>query len=283
MQNNIVLFDGHNMLFRYFRGMPKTIIANTGEPIHGAYGFVAAVIQHLKKFDPIAAIVCFDSEGPPDRVNTDSSYKSNRQWSYAESPSENPFSQLPFVEAALVRLRVRTVTIDGIEADDLIATIARHWSMAGMRVYVASTDQDLLQLVDDRVSVYYRRGKMEWTFSPAEVHGKFGVSAKQLGAWKALVGDPSDNVPGVPGIGRTTATALLRDYGSLSGIYTNVGRLSPRISQVLTEHRDRVHRNYSLVALNRDVPLPGELMSLIPAPPVATIGVRDVFRELGIL
>lgn len=283
MQNNIVLFDGHNMLFRYFRGMPRTIITNTGEPIHGAYGFVAAVIQHLKKFDPIAAIVCLDSEGPPDRVSTDSSYKSNRQWSYAESPAENPFSQLPFVEAALARLHVRTVAIDGIEADDLIATIARHWSTAGTRVYVASTDQDLLQLVDDRVSVYYRRGKTERTFSPAEVHTKFGVSAKQLGAWKALVGDPSDNVLGVPGIGRATATALLRDYGSLTGIYANLSCLSPRISRGLTEHRDRVHRNYSLVSLNYDVPLQSELISLIPDPPVSTIGVRDVFRELGFL
>jgi DNA polymerase-1 len=282
MQNNIVLFDGHNMLFRYFRGMPRTIISNTGEPIHGAYGFVAAVIQHLKRFDPIGAIVCLDSPGPPERVNTDSSYKANRQWSY-EGSSENPFSQLPFIEAALVLLRVRSVASDGIEADDLIATIARHWSTAGTRVYVASTDQDLLQLVDDRVSVYYRRGKKEWTLSPAEVHAKFGVTASQLGAWKALVGDPSDNVSGVPGIGRATAAALLGDYESLSGIYANLSHVSPRISRLLTEHRDLVHHNYTLVGLDYDVPLGSEWLSLIPEPPVVTMGVRDVFRELGFL
>jgi len=283
IKNTVVLFDGHNMLFRYFWGMPRTIISTRGDLIHGAYGFVAAVIQHLQKFMPARAIVCFDSEGPPERVSREHTYKQNRQWEYGSTPQENPFTQLRFIEDAMSLLRVKIVASPGVEADDLIATCTRLFRGTGTHIYIASTDQDLLQLVDEGVSIYLRRGKKEWLFSPSDVEAKYGVPASRLVAWRAMVGDASDNLPGVPGIGPTRATMLLQRYGSLPAIYENLSALTPQMAHALQEHRQRVDRNIDLIALRNRAPLERQLsLETVAERPILNFNVRQIFRLLGL-
>ncbi len=275
-----VLFDGHNMLFRYFWGMPRTITSTDGQAIHGAYGFVAAVIQHLHRFTPGKAIVCLDSEGPPMRTGELGSYKGNRQWAYT-GVDENPFSQLRFIEEALSVLGVGVLAVPGVEADDLIATCTRRLRGEG-HVYIASMDQDLLQLVDGSVSVYQRRGKREWLYSPTDIEAKYGVHVNQFIAWKALVGDASDNLRGVPMVGPATATMLLQRFGTLEAIYSNLDSLRPRLASSLRDGRDLAWRNIKLLTLRDEIEVEDVRLTLCP-PPVLTLKVRDVFKQLGYL
>lgn len=282
-QQTVVLFDGHNMLFRYFRGMPRTIVSTTGDPIHGAYGFVASVLQHLRKFQPVRAIVCLDSAGPPERTSEDSSYKGNRQWDYSDTQLENPFSQLAAIEAAMRVLGVPVLSKAGVEADDLIATCVKKYHSPATEVIIASGDKDLHQLVRDGVRIYQKRGKEEIFLDKEKIESLYGVEIDQIADWKALVGDVSDNIPGIPGVGPKTATILLRQHFSIANLIKSAPQLSPRMRKLVLDNRALLETNLKLIALNDQVELDSLEIDAHIRIPNSSVGVRSVFQELGLM
>ena len=195
--DRLLLVDGHNLLFQMFCGMPSRIVSRSGRPVQGIMGFVGALLRMVRMVSPTHVLVLFDGERPSPRRNLDRAYKASRPDCTDLPPEEQPFSQLPDIRRALDTLHVRWIETEDCEADDLAAAYARQLAPE-MQVVIASWDSDLFQLIDDRVSVLRYRGKDSRLFTAADIRRQFGVAPGQYAAFKALVGDPSDNIPALP-------------------------------------------------------------------------------------
>jgi 5'-3' exonuclease len=281
-QQKIILFDGHNILFRYFWGMPRTLVTKTGSPCHGAYGFISAILAHIRKFMPSSAIVCFDSAGPPDRTSKSVDYKANRQWAFTPGDSENPFTQLPFIYAALDFLRISWVEIPGQEGDDLIGSYSKIATGQNLTAIIASADTDLLQLVSPTVLQYTKRGKQEIVYTPESVKALYGVEPYQIVDYKTLVGDAADNIQGVRGVGPKTAARLLNAYSSIENIYNNLYNIQESVVQSLLLSKADVFLNRELIQVNTTLQLDPSLMASRSISEFANKTAKSIFQELEI-
>lgn len=279
MKKNIVLFDGHNMLFRYFWGMPNRILSKEGEPIHAAYGFISSILKHLRQFLPVSAIVCFDSEGEPDRTQSMLSYKENRIWNFPTDSRLNPFSQYPLIQHALDYLNIPWIEKPGIEADDLIGSYSRIAKNKGFSVIIASTDADYFQLIDDNVYVYFQRGKKETLCSPAWVMERYNIAPTQIIDFKALSGDVSDSISGVPGIGPKRAALLLSQFGSVQDIFENLENIPKQMTKLLEPYKDNVLANIEIIKINTGIDVNEDLLRELP---FCDISTRQLFIKMGI-
>jgi DNA polymerase-1 len=248
-RHSALIIDGHNLLFACFCGMPDRIRSVTGAPIHAAYGFVGTLLRMLRRFNPRAVVVCFDAEEPNFRNVLAPSYKANR---LPMADDQNPYSQLDDLKRALAWLDIPWLEIGGVEADDVIGTVARRLAKAH-QVYISSTDRDMYQLINERTRVSSRVCGMDVEYGPNEILAKYKVRPAQFIDYKTLVGDTSDNIDGVRGIGPKTAATLLNTFGDISGILANLGALKPRIATVLRESQDRLVLNKQLVTIRTDV------------------------------
>jgi DNA polymerase-1 len=244
-----LIIDGHNLLFACFCGMPDRIRSVRGAPIHAAYGFVGAVLRMLRRFKPRAVAVCFDAEEPNFRNVLAPSYKANR---LPLADDKNPYSQLGDLKRALAWLDIPWLEIGGVEADDVIGTVARRLARA-YQVYISSTDRDMYQLINERTRVFSRVCGMDVEYGPKEILAKYKVRPAQFIDYKTLVGDTSDNIEGVCGIGPKTAARLLNAFGDISGILANLGALNARIATALRESQDCLILNRQLVTIRTDV------------------------------
>ena len=276
-----LIVDGHNLLFACYYGMPDRIRSVRGEPIHGTYGFIAALLKMIRRFEPRAMVVCFDAEEPNFRHALSPSYKANR----ALLPERgNPFSQLADIRRGLAWLKVPWLEIGGVEADDVMGTLGRRLAKTH-RVYIASMDRDLFQLVDKRTRVYSRAWGIETEYGPKEIVAKYKVRPDQFVDYRTLVGDTSDNIAGVDGIGAKTAARLLKSFDDIPGILANLESLKPRIAAALEESRDRMELNKKLITIRTDVEnelLEGDFSCSAKRYP-AELSVRTVMRELGLM
>ena len=276
-----LLIDGHNLLFASYFGMPDRIKSTDGKPIHGTYGFIAAVLNMIRRFDPDAIVVCFDAEQQNFRNQLSSTYKSNRP-QFGES--QNPFSQLADIKRGLSWLGVRWLEIDGVEADDIIGTLARKFSR-DYRVYIASMDHDMYQLIDERIYVFSRARGMEMEYGPDEILAKYKVRPTQIVDYRALVGDPSDGIMWVTGIGSKTASLLLSSFDDIEGIFANLECIKPRIALALAKDRDSIELNRRLITIKTDVQnflLDSDFT--FPCHNEATVqNVRSVMRALDLM
>jgi 5'-3' exonuclease len=274
-----LVIDGHNLLFACYYGMPDRIRSLSGVPIHGTYGFVAAVLRMIRRFEPHVIVVCFDAEEQSFRTGIDSSYKSNR-------PAEDPaaFSQLVDIKRGLEYLNVRWLEIAGVEADDVMGTLARRLAKSH-RVYIASTDHDMHQLIDERTYVFPLTRGMDSECGPEEIVARYGIRPAQFVDYKALVGDTSDNIRGVSGIGPKTASMLLNAFEDIPGILANLGALKARIATALVDSQDRIQLNKQLITIKTDVgdPLLEGDFSFSPPRDTDALSVRTVMRELGLM
>nr|BBH91076.1 hypothetical protein KTC_58270 [Thermosporothrix sp. COM3] len=278
VQADTLLIDGHNLLFRYFQGMPRSLISPDGTLFHGAYGAIAGILSHIKQFQPRNVIVCFDTPYRTQRSLLLETYKANRP-QFAPDDPENPFTQLPFLQKALQLLNIYTIEMPGVEADDLIGSYAQLARNRNQRVMIISTDRDLMQLVDPTTHIYVRRGKKELFYTPELVAETFGVTPAQFIDFKALVGDTSDNIRGVPGIGPKTAASLLQTFGTLETLYANLAQVKPRIATKLREHEELVILNKQIVTIDCRVAVES---SWIEQPQtIVPLSARDIFAQLG--
>ncbi|CAN5408149.1 DNA polymerase I [soil metagenome] len=249
----LLLLDGHSLAYRAFFALPvENFSTTTGQPTNAVFGFTSMLINLLRDEDPSHLAVAFDVSRKTFRSEQYSDYKANR------SSTPEPFKgQVSLIQEVLAALRIPILQVDGFEADDVIATLTTQAGEHGMQVLICTGDRDALQLVNDDVTVLYpKRGVSELTrFTPEEVQAKYDLTPAQYPDFAALRGDPSDNLPGIPGVGEKTAAKWIREYGSLDGLVTHVDQVKGKVGDALRENLSSVLRNAQLTKLITDVSL----------------------------
>jgi DNA polymerase-1 len=249
----VALLDGHSLAYRAFYALPAYLATSSGQVTNAVFGFTSMLIKLLGDEHPDAVGVAWDVRAPTFRKDRYPEYKAQR-----ESPPDLFASQLPLIREVLEALEIPQVSVEGYEADDVIATLAGQARRDGWDVLVVTGDRDAFQLVDEGVSVVYtRRGISDTVRADAAwVEDRYGVTPGQYRDYAALRGDPSDNLPGVPGVGEKTAAKLIKGYGDLDGVYDHLDEQTPKLRENLAAHREQVFVNRELMALVRDVPVP---------------------------
>jgi DNA polymerase-1 len=252
----LLIVDGSNLLFQMFYGMPARIINHQGKAIQGTLGFVGALLKMIRMVSPTHVAVLFDGETHNPRTDLDPDYKGNRP-DYSDMPEEEtPFSQLPDIFAALDELGIRWAETRVCEFDDWAAGYALTGS-AGMQVIIASQDSDFYQLISDSVTVLRYRGDQSTLCTPDWVREKLGIEPEQYACFKSLTGDGSDNIKGAHKVGPKTVAALLRQFGSLARILTDWEQIQkPSVRAAIRADAHRLERNYALIKLGPEAPLP---------------------------
>jgi len=276
------LIDGHNVLYRTFYGVPR-LTAPDGTPTNAVLGVARILLKILREEKPDAVAAVFDSREPTPRHALFPEYKATRL-----KVPEDLSAQIPVVDELIDALGVKRLAVPGVEADDLIGTLARRAEERGMDVVIVSSDKDLYQLVSERVKV--RDGLKEHTVGKAQVQEVFGVPPGKVADLLALAGDPSDNIPGVPGIGEKTASELIREFGSLDELLAHTERLKGSRREKIERNADAARLCLQLVTIDREVPLEGELSDLAPrgidasrlAPLFRRLGFRKLLEELDL-
>ncbi|MBX6377848.1 MAG: DNA polymerase I, partial [Clostridia bacterium] len=284
-RQKLALVDGHSLVHRAFFALPPLSTAG-GQPTHAVYGFLTMLFKLLETESPDAVAVAFDRSVPTFRHTAFTGYKAQRP-----EMADDLRSQIPLLRRALEVLRVPVVELDGFEADDVIGTLTRRALAVGWEVVIVTGDRDALQLVQPGVRVLLtRRGVSELqAFDEAAVRATFGVSPRQLVDLKALMGDASDNIPGVPGVGEKTARRLIEAYGSLSGVYEHLEEVGGRLAENLRRHREQAELSRQLVTIVEDAPVEVDLASLRRREPdrqavgelFAALEFRSLLRRLG--
>jgi DNA polymerase-1 len=272
----LLLLDGNSLTYRAFFALPTDMATASGQVTNAVFGFTSMLINLIKDHRPDAMVVAFDRPEPTFRHLMSPEYKAQRD----ETP-DILRQQMGLVRQVLDALRISTVDLVGWEADDVIATIAERAKHAGHDVIIVTGDRDSYQLVSDpHVKVLYnRRGVSDYAFyDEAGIVDRTGVTPAQYPEYAALRGDPSDNLPGVPGVGEKTAAKLITSYGGLDGIFANVDQQTPKLRQNLIDHEARARSNHELMVLRRDAPIEVDLGSMTIDPDQAE--VRRLFDFL---
>ena len=260
----LLLIDGHSLAYRAFYALPEEMRTASGQVTNAVYGFTSMLINLLRDHRPDRAAVAFDLPGGTFRHERLDSYKANRS-----APPEIFREQLGLLQQVLRTLGVHTVEAPGFEADDVLATLASEAAVQGVDVAIVTGDRDSFQLVAlPRVTVLYpRRGMSDHdVYDEAAVEKRTGVKPADYVAYAALRGDPSDNLPGVRGVGEKTAARLINTFGDIDGIYAHLDEHSPKLRSSLEESEDTVRLNCELMELRRDVALPVAVADLSVAP-----------------
>lgn len=260
--NRLLLVDGSNLLFQMFFGMPARIVNAEGKAIQGTLGFVGALLKIIRLTKPTHIAVLFDGEHENERTSINANYKANRT-DYSQTPEEEtPFSQLPDVYAALDFMGIRHAETTVCETDDWMAAYALT-SDPDTEIIISSFDSDFFQLITERVSVLRYRGEKTILCTPAYIQEKFGILPSQYADFKALTGDPSDNIKGANKIGPKTAAALLRQFDTLDRILYNAEQIAkPSIRRSIMENAERLQKNQRLIRLTGEAELPYALNEL---------------------
>ncbi|MFM8944028.1 MAG: 5'-3' exonuclease H3TH domain-containing protein, partial [Actinomycetota bacterium] len=268
MAPRLFLLDGHSLSYRAFYALPTTLATSTGQVTNAVYGFTSMLIKLLADERPDHLAVAFDLGAPTVRLERYAEYKAGRP----EAPDEFR-QQIGLIQEVLEALAVPVLRVEGHEADDAIATMALRASEAGMDVTIVTADRDFFQLVRPGITVMFNRKGISdiVRYDEAAVEERFGVSASRYLDFVALKGDPSDNIPGVPGVGEKTAAKLVRDFGSVEAILDRVGEIPGKLGASIETSRADLERNKDIARLVTD-------LDLGVAPEACTVGDWDMER-----
>jgi len=245
---NVYLIDGNSYFYRAFHAI-KTLTNAQGFPTNAIYGFTTMILKILKEKKPDAIAIAFDSKEPTDRHRMFAQYKAHRP----ETPGDL-ILQIPRIKEVIAAFRIPTFEMPGHEADDIIATLARQCEALKANVYILTADKDMMQAVTDRVKIY--DAMKDVVIDRAGVQERFGVPPERVPEVMALMGDTSDNIPGVKGIGEKTAKDLIRKAGCLETLLQNPEQYAtPRVAALIREQVEAVHMSRSLATINAAVPL----------------------------
>lgn len=253
MAPKLLLIDGHSMAYRAFYALPaENFTTATGQHTNAVYGFATMLISLIKEEKPTHVAVAFDVSRKTFRTDIFPEYKATR----AATPDEFR-SQMSFLHQLVKVFGISQFELAGYEADDILATLATKAQIQGFDIVICSGDRDSFQLINPRVTVLYpKRGVSEMArMTPDALLEKYGMSPEMYPDFAALRGDPSDNLPSVPGVGEKTAAKWVMEYGSLKNIVTNIDKLSGKVGESLRSNIELVLRNRQLTQLLHDVPL----------------------------
>jgi DNA polymerase-1 len=248
--SKFLILDGHSLAYRAFHGLPvENFATSSGQHTNAVYGFVSMLVNVLKDQKPSHLVVAFDISRHTFRSERYPDYKATR----AKSPPEFK-GQVELIKQVLESLNIAVVTADGFEADDILATLAKSCDFP---VRIVSGDRDSFQLIDERVTILYpRKGMSDLVqMTPDAVFEKYGVTPKQYRSLAALVGESSDNLPGVPGVGPKTAAKWIAEYGELENILAVAESIGGKVGEALRANLDQVKLNYELNRLVEDAPI----------------------------
>ena len=266
MEKKLFLLDGMALVYRaHFAFISRPILTSKGVNTSALYGFTQSLLDILKNQQPTHLAVAFDTEAPTPRHAAYPEYKATRQ-----TMPEDLKQALPHVERLLAAFRIPVLTCDGYEADDIIGTLVRRAEKEGFKSYMVTPDKDFGQLVDENTVFYKpsRMGEGVEIMGLPEIRNRWGIQrADQVVDVLALMGDTSDNVPGVPGIGEKTAIKLIGNYGTVENLLAHTGELKGRIKENLETHREGALLSKRLVTILCDAPCPLELDELKVQPP----------------
>lgn len=271
MTGSLTIVDALNFVFRAFHALPP-LVTSRGVPTGAVYGMCQMLLRVERERKPTHMCVVFDAPGRTFRDDMFSGYKANR-------PAMPPelASQIALVHQVVEAFGLPVLSVPGVEADDVIATLARKAQAAGYEVVICSSDKDLMQLCGPEVSLLDTMANRR--YGPSEVQEKFGVPPERVGDVLALVGDSVDNVPGVDGIGPKTAADLINRFGSLDELLARIAEVKTKKGEAIAAARASVELSRKLVALREDVVLPKDVAELRTAPRDPA-RLRALFREL---
>lgn len=258
--SKMIVIDGHSMAFRAFYALPvESFLTASGQYTNAVHGFISMLLTMIREHKPEYVGVAFDLDTPTFRSEEYTEYKAGRN----KTPEEFK-GQIDLIEKVLEAMNIPTISMDGYEADDIIATLATKGEADGLEVLVVSGDRDAFQLITDKTTVLYpTKGVSQIPPMDSEaIEKKYFVKPNQYSDLAALVGETADNLPGVPGVGPKTAAKWINLYGGLEGILEHVEEIKGKVGDSLREHLDNVKRNRRLNHLLRDLDLPVTLEAL---------------------
>ncbi len=254
-KKRLIVIDANSVIHRAFHALPP-LTTKKGEQVGAVYGFLLVFFKALKDFKPDFVTACFDFPGPTFRHEKFKEYKAKRP----PAPREL-YEQIPKVKEVLESFNVSVFEKEGFEADDIIGTISskapQKQVLPEIETIILSGDKDALQLVDKNTKVYsLRKGVKDIVlYDEAEVEKKYGLKPAQLLDFKALRGDPSDNIPGVTGIGEKIATGLLKKFRSLENLYENIALVPDKLREKLLQYKEQAYLSRELAEIDKNVPI----------------------------
>lgn len=247
MKNKMYIIDGNSYIYRAFYALPP-MYNSKNQPVNAIYGFVRMMLKILTKDDVDYCVVCFDYPAKNFRHDMCEEYKANR----SKMPDEL-IAQIPFIKQSVRDMGLTYLEEEGFEADDLIATLTKKSINNDLDVIIVSEDKDILQLVSNNVKVL--SSSKDVVFDEGQVQEKFGIPPNKIRDFFALVGDSSDNIKGVPGIGKVTAKKLLEKYNSVNEMLLNTQNIEPKYKDKIEQFKDILKLSYELIGLKNDVSL----------------------------
>jgi DNA polymerase I len=248
----LMLLDGFGLVYRGYFALPP-LTTSKGELVNGVFGFCSIVLRGFADLKPDYVAVAFDLSGPTFRHEQYADYKATR----TKMPDDLA-SQFPKVREVVKALRIPAYELQGFEADDVIGTLTVQAEERNLETTIVTVDLDMLQLVTERTRLMTTRSGVENTvlYDPARIWERFGLRPEQMVDYKALKGDPTDNIPGVPGVGEKTAAKLIAQFGTLEALYNRLDEITPeKLREKLREHRDQVFQGQDLSRIVRDLPV----------------------------
>lgn len=259
MTKRLVVIDGKSIFYRGYYAMPN-LSTKEGIPTGGVYGFVALSLEIISKLNPDYIAVAWDKKGTSirRRLKIYSEYKAGRK----KAPDDF-YEQIPILHELLEAFNWPLYELDDYEADDIMGTLARLAKEQGIETCLISSDLDMLQLVNDMTTVYaIKSGSKIEAFDIPYFEGKYGLKTSQFLDLKSLMGDSSDNIPGVPGVGKKTAVALLSAYGTLDEVFNNLYQIKPSVRKKLEAGKDLAYMSKELADIRTNAPISLDLKHL---------------------
>ncbi|MEK7216024.1 MAG: 5'-3' exonuclease H3TH domain-containing protein, partial [Chloroflexota bacterium] len=257
----IILIDGNALVHRAYHAFAAAsgrnaiaLTTKSGEPVTAVFGFANMLLKVLAEYNPTYIACTFDTHAPTFRDELYDAYKAGR----ARTP-DDLIPQFERVKDLLRAFNIPIYELDGFEADDLLGALSLQATQQGIETIIVTGDADTMQLIGPHVRVLYPGARTltdATLYDETKVIERYGVQPDRVPDWKGLKGDPSDNIPGVPGVGDKTATKLLQQFGSMEGIYGHLGEvLPPRVQELLRVNEDLARKSKHLATIVRDVPI----------------------------
>ena len=256
MENQrLVLFDGNALVHRAFHALPPLTVSKTGEMVSAVYGFALMLLKAINELKPSHCVVAFDMKAPTFRHQLFDQYKAHRP----ATPDEL-VNQLGRVREVVTAFRIPIFELEGYEADDVLGALSRQASKQGIESVIVTGDADTMQLVSPKVKVLYPKPGRSFSntilYDESAVSDKYGVSPEHITDLKGLVGDPSDNIPGVSGVGKKTAVKLIQQFGTVEEIYAHLDEVTPpKLQALLRQHEAVARQSKELATIVTEIPL----------------------------